>query len=290
MKKIIFSFVLVFLCLSTSSAQLLWQITGKDLPKPSYLFGTHHLIPIQFLDSIPGLYKAFNRCDVVVGEIQMNVIDEMDKLQRATIMPDNTTMKDLLSKEDYALVDAELKSVLKLGLKELAILNPEIINTMYVTELYKKTTGITDDTQADSYFQLVAIQQDKEVVGLESVDRQIEILLGNKTLQQQAQDLVETIKTKDELLVQSHQLDSLYRRGDLAKLVKLSKDEMSDDEYYTLVDRRNYEWSQVLPQHLKKSSCFIAVGALHLDGENGLINLLKKEGYKVKAIENDKFK
>lgn len=283
-KKYILFMIGLLLPIQILQAQLLWKISGNDLEKSSYIFGTHHLIPIQFLDSVPGLYYAFNRTDIVIGELQMSQMKDVEKLQQATIMPDNVLLKDLLSEEDYELVDAELKAVLQMGLKEMSMLRPGIISTMYTTELYKTYAGITDDTQADSFFQLLASRTGKRIIGLENVDSQIEILLGGKTLEEQAQELLETVQMKDEILQQSSTLDSLYKKGSIDKLMKLSKEEMAEAEYYSLVDRRNTQWVELLPEYIKEAPCFIAVGALHLPGENGLINQLKKMGYKLTPV------
>lgn len=271
-------------------AQLLWKVSGNGLKQPSYLFGTHHLIPIQFLDSVPGLYKAFNECDVIVGEMVMNNVDATDKIQKAAIMPDQTRISDLLNDEEYKLVDKELKSVLKFGLKDVSIMNPTLLLTMYEMEIYRKLTGFTEDKQSDSYFQLVATEKGKKVIGLETVDQQIAVLFGNGSLECQADILVETIQQKDSTLNELILLNKLYKKGKIDELVDLSKrknniSDMTKEEYAKLVDNRNEDWMTKLPTYFKESSCFVAVGAMHLGGENGLIKLLQKAGYKVKAVE-----
>lgn len=283
---LVFSFLL-FICIT--QAQLLWKISGNGLKTPSYLFGTHHLIPIQFLDSVPGLYKAFNNCDIVVGEMVMNTIDATAKIQTAAIMPDHIKIKDLLNDSDYVLVDSELKSALKFGLKELSIMNPTMILTMYEMEIFKKATEYTDDNQSDSYFQLVAAEKGKKVVGLETIDQQIEVLFGNGSLQRQADILVESIRQKDSILTEIKKVNKLYKEGKINELLELSNRrgnviDMTDEEFEKLVDKRNINWINQLPNLMKESSCFIAVGAMHLGGKNGLIKLLEKEGYKVKAV------
>ncbi|HEY6915362.1 MAG TPA: TraB/GumN family protein [Paludibacter sp.] len=290
MKKSILLFLLSITCYSATQAQLLWKVSGNGLKHPSYLFGTHHLIPIQFLDSVPGLYKAFNACDAVVGEIALNSIDATSRLEMAASMPNHTKMTDLLKGEKYSTVDNELRAVLKLGLKDLSMMNPTLILSMYEMELYKKTTGITDDTQSDSYFQLVAAEKNKKVVGLETVEQQINILFGNGSLERQADILYETIQHKDSALTDMIQLDKLYRAGKLNDLVELSKGkgrkaDFTDEEYTKLVDNRNADWMKKLPKLFNNSSCFVAVGTLHLGGKNGLIKQLEKAGYHVKAVE-----
>jgi len=271
-------------------AQLLWKVTGKGLKQPSYLFGTHHLFSIQYFDSIPGLFKAFNDCNVVVSEMVMNNIDASAKIRQAAVMPDHKTIKDLLNDDEYKLVDTELKSVLKLGLKNVSIMNPSLILTMYEMEIYKKLTGFSDTKQSDSYFQLVAAEKGKKVIGLETVDQQIEVLFGNGTLERQANVLVEAIQHKDKILSEMIQLNKLYKAGKIDELVELSKGKdnitkMTEEEYAKLVDNRNAEWLKKLPAILKDGSSFIAVDAMHLGGKNGLVKQLQKAGYKIKAVD-----
>jgi uncharacterized protein YbaP (TraB family) len=89
-------------------------------------------------------------------------------------MPNHTRINDLLKNERYAIVDSSLRKVMKLGLKDFAMMNPSLILSLYKMELYKKSTKQTDDTQSDSYFQLIAEQKDKKVMGLETVEQQID--------------------------------------------------------------------------------------------------------------------
>jgi len=290
MKKNILIFFSMFLGVTSIQAQLLWKVSGKGLKQPSYLFGTHHLFSIQYFDSIPGLFKAFNDCNVVVSEMVMNNIDASAKIRQAAVMPDHKTIKDLLNDDEYKLVDTELKSVLKLGLKNVSIMNPSLILTMYEMEIYKKLTGFSDTKQSDSYFQLVAAEKGKKVIGLETVDQQIEVLFGNGTLERQANVLVEAIQHKDKILSEMIQLNKLYKAGKIDELAELSKGkdnitEMTEEEYAKLVDNRNAEWLKKLPSILKDGSSFIAVDAMHLGGKNGLVKQLQKAGYKIKAVD-----
>ena len=290
MKKNILIFFSMFLGVTSIQAQLLWKVSGKGLKQPSYLFGTHHLFSIQYFDSIPGLFKAFNECNVVVSEMVMNNIDASAKIRQAAVMPDHKTIKDLLNDDEYKLVDTELKSVLKLGLKNVSIMNPSLILTMYEMEIYKKLTGFSDTKQSDSYFQLVAAEKGKKVIGLETVDQQIEVLFGNGTLERQANVLVEAIQHKDKILSEMIQLNKLYKAGKIDELAELSKGkdnitEMTEEEYAKLVDNRNAEWLKKLPSILKDGSSFIAVDAMHLGGKNGLVKQLQKAGYKIKAVD-----
>jgi len=290
MKKNVLLVISLILSITALQAQILWKVTGKGMKHPSYLFGTHHLISIQFLDSVPGLYKAFNESNIVIGEIVMNNIDASSKIQQAAIMPDNIIINDLLNDEQSKIVDTELKSVLKLSLKDLCKMNPSLILTMYEMEIYKKLTGFTDNNQSDSYFQLVAAEKDKKIVGLETIDQQIADLFGNGSLEHQADVLVETIQHKDKILNDIIQMNKLYKSGKIDELVELSvgKDNitnLTEEDYIKLINTRNAEWLTKLPALFKESSSFVAVDAIHLGGKNGLVRQLQKEGFKVKAIQ-----
>jgi uncharacterized protein YbaP (TraB family) len=273
-----------------ASAQLLWKISGNGLKQPSYLFGTHHLIPISFLDSVPGLYKAFNASEMIIGEMILCSVDATAMMQKAAIMPNHIKMSDLLDEQDFKLVDAELKRVLKMGLNDLSILNPSLILTLYEMEIYKQLTGFTDDIKSDSYFQLVGGEKGKKLLGLETIQQQILLLFENGSLQRQANLLLSSIRQKDSTLHEMLYLNKLYRVGAIDEMVALAKKTggltpFSPAEYSKLVDDRNADWSKQLPAQLQANSCFIAVGALHLGGEKGLVKLLQKAGYKVTTFK-----
>jgi len=226
---------------------------------------------------------------LVVAEVVMNNIDATAKIQQAAIMPNQTRINDLLNEDQSKLLDLELKSVMKFGLKDVSILNPSLILSMYEMEIFKKLTGFTDDKQSESYFQLVAAEKGMKIVGLETVQQQIAVLYGIGSLERQADILVETIRQKTIILNEMIQLNKLYKAGKLDNFVELSKGpdnitEMTEEEYAKLVDNRNTDWMSKLPAFFKESSCFVTVGAIHLGGNNGLIKQLQNEGYKVKAV------
>ena len=288
MKKLLLILILAFIAYSVS-AQLLWKITGNGLKKPSYLFGTHHLIPISFLDSVPGLYKAFNASEMIIGEMILSNLDATAMMQKAAIMPNHIKMKDLLDEKDYQLVDAELKRVLKMGLNDLSILNPSLILTLYEMEIYKQLTGFSDDIKSDSYFQLVGSEKGKKMLGLETIEQQISLLFENGTLQRQANLLLASIHEKESALNDMLRLNKLYRAGAIDEMVVMAKKtgdltQFTEAEYAKIVDERNADWMTKLPVQMQATSCFIAVGALHLGGEKGVVKLLQKAGFKVTAV------
>ena len=291
MKRKIFLILFLCVCVTLIQAQLLWEISGNNLKTKSYLFGTHHLVPVSFLDSIPGIYPAFNHCKVVVGEIVANDPTMVQKMTEAAKMPVYTNYHTLFSEEEYHLVDSALQVVLKMNLSDLALLKPAMINNLYIVSLYNMRYPTENQNwQLDSFFQQVANKKKTPVIGLESIDKQIDILFNLQSLERQAFLLAGTIKSPQNIETELSQLNDLYKKGDLNGLLSLYQNDTTiyaptQQESYELLDNRNLDWSITIPKLIENKACFIAVGALHLPGENGLIALLRKAGYKVKPVK-----
>ena len=285
--NLIFLFLLVGIF--TLQAQLLWKITGNGLKETSYLFGNHHLIPIQFLDSVPGLYKAFNSSKTVVSEVVINNLDATPAIRQAALLPDSVTIQSLLNKTDYEFANQEITNILRMSLENIKMMHPSLITKLYELELYKKYEHFDENTQSDSYFQLVAAKKGIPIVGLETIEQQLKLLFP-ENLHKEAQLLVESIRNKEVLINEMKEMNRLYRSGKIDELEVLANQSnkqwnVSEEENNMLIDNRNIEWVKQLPALLKNNSCFIAVGALHLPGNNGLINLLRKEGYKLTPVK-----
>lgn len=287
--KSIFLLLLSSLLFLQVQAQLLWEISGNKLTQPSYLFGTHHLVPATFLDSVAQVYKCFNSSETIVGELVLSSVDAQSALLKAAMMPQGQSIKELLSAKDFEMIDAELNSVFKIGLSELSQMQPQFITTLYMVELYKSQVIIKTDLFLDSYFQLVATEKGKRVVGLETLETQIELLFNSWSLERQTELMLATFKNKDEQLAEMLSLTQMYKKGDLAGMdaMQTAQGDLTDftpEEYALMLVNRNEAWLQQLPELMQNSSCFVAVGAGHLPGEKGLVQLLKKAGYQLKPI------
>ncbi len=269
------------------NAQLLWEISGNHLKQKSYLFGSHHLVPISFLDSIKGIYPAFNSCENVVGEIILDDPSVIKKLQQAAVITTGKTTKDWLTDAQYEVADSILKSTIEMGLQELRFFKPAMIENIYVLALYDRYFQRDEDFQIDSYFQKIGKKEGKRLFSLETVEEQIQLLLESKSLEEQAQSLYETLTSSADLLTQIEALNEKYLAQDLDGLLELNNNDttQTEEERFALIDKRNIRWAEILPKQLALGNNFIIVGAMHLPGENGLIHLLQKQGYKVKPVK-----
>ncbi len=291
---------------------LLWKITGNGLQKSSYLLGTMHTVEFSFMfDSISGMQKVFSTVEQVATEIDMIALDS---IRRKTpygandyFMPSDTTYSMLYSAEDFAFVD----SVLSAGNARYAERVPAFWQEIYISyELSLRSSKHKQKKVVMDYFVLqFARKNSKKAFFLETLQ---EISNKNKRahkskysqdLKGQASSLLFILKNPDVLSNIYNELDSLYRAQKLSmfsidKLTKyfadlfegLTEDDFRNNDLLKannsiLLKERNDAWMAKIPKIMQQGSTLIAVGAMHLTGNTGLINQLRKMGYTVKPVE-----
>ena len=257
------------------------------------MFGTHHLIPLSFLDSIAGLEGAFEATEQTVGELDMSQMNEMQmKIMGAAIMPNEYNYQTLISETDFQLLDKTLKENVGIGLEQLGRMKPAMLSNLISITLYQKYyPGVSGEKSIDQHFQDEALKRSRGVKPLETAEEQIYTLLGSQTIERQAEMLACMINHPEMLKEQMDKLQTAYLAQDLNALNTLYQEELPDDpcpstqeEKDVINKNRNTQWLKVLPGIMQEKSSFIAVGCLHLVGEDGLIEGLRKAGYKVEAV------
>ncbi len=300
MKKIFFALWLLFIITFTIPAQnnsektgaLLWKISGKGLVQPSYIFGTHHAYPLSFLDSVPGVKTAFESCEQMVGELLLSDMTALTmELQTAGTMPQDTTYHMLLTEEDYQFVDQQLASLLGVGLQILGRFKPSMLSMTYTMILFQKMFPQMNQGEAmDMWFQQQAVNRQMPIVGLETVQDQIDAIINFSSLKRQSQDLVCGLRNVAYMETQAKQLNRLYRSADLTQMDALANGEdkgpcpWNEAEEAALNKNRNEQWLKKLPGLMAAKSCFVAVGCIHLVGEVGLLVGLEQMGYTVEPV------
>ena len=166
-----------------------------------------------------------------------------------------------------------------MSLDNLNKMHPSLISKLYELELYKKYEHFDENTQSDTYFQLVAAKKGIPIAGLETVEQQVKLLFP-ENIKKETQLLVASIRNKEMLIQEMREMNRLCREGNLDALEVLANQSnkqwnVSEEENKKLIDDRNINWVKQLPDLIKNNSCFVAVGALHLPGNKGLIKLLK---------------
>ena len=284
MKYKLFLSLALFTFLTISAQQLenttLWKITGNGLEKPSYLFGTIHLTCDASFDG--AINTALDETTQIVLEIDMDDPALQQKMMGDMFMKDGKTLKDFISEEDYTMLDAFFKKHVGMSIENMQNMKPFFLSTM----LYPKML----DCPMQSYeLELVKIakQQQEEVKGLETIEDQLEVF-DKIPYEEQIKDLLKT--AKDDLKYDKANFTKMlevYGDEDISKLLKMIVEDKnySFGEYQDIfLNQRNKNWISKIESYSKDQSTFFAVGAGHLAGEEGVINLLRASGFTLTAL------
>lgn len=294
MKKILGIILFISIALNVN-AQLLWKISGNGLEKPSYIFGTHHLAPLSIKDSIADLPQAIDGTTQVYGEVIMADMMSpqfMQLMQQQMMIAGDTTLQSLFTPEQLELVSKVVKENMMADLSMLDKLKPAVI-TQQLTLLFcmKHFGGINPQEQLDTYFQQQATQSGKKVGGLETPESQLDVLFNTQTLQRQANLLFCLVQDIDKAMSQAKRLNEAYLSQNLDDVLKLMEEREGNScdplpgEMESLLDDRNKAWIEKMPAIMKDAPTFFVVGAGHLPGANGVLNLLKQQGYAVEPMK-----
>lgn len=295
MRKLFFLFVfsvLTFLysCHTTKSVtstkqpeklanSLLWKISGNGLEKPSYLYGTIHLTcDYQLTDK---LKKAFDETDKLVLEVDLSDPNMQTDMMKMIFMEDGKTIKGLLNEKDYATLNAFFKKQVGMDLTLFNSMKPIAITST----LTSKKALCENGTAYETEFMKVAKSQNEEVIGLETIADQMQVF-EKIPYEEQLKTLVEMAENgMEESRKSFEEMTKYYNAENLEGLVKIMGEQgLEADFQESLVDQRNRNWIPLITKITKESPAFIGVGALHLPGEQGVINLLRKEGFTVEPV------
>lgn len=291
MRKIIFSAIALFVSLSLN-AQILYKISGNGAKGESYVMGTHHLAPISILDSIAGFDVAISSVDAVYGEIEqseMNSPTSVQKMMSMATAPADSTLSKVFSKEQYDSIDIVIKKYSKgmVSLNALEAMKPAMVSQQLTLFMSMQVIpGFNPMQQLDSYVQQIGSQKGKSIYGFETVDFQLDILMGDY-IAKQAEDLLEAVRNEDKLNTTSIELYHAYMNQDIDKVLELMlcpDSGMDSEAEKILLTDRNENWASQLQQIMPHKSVFVCVGAGHLPGEKGLLNLLRQAGYTITPI------
>ncbi|PWT77018.1 MAG: hypothetical protein C5B59_05135 [Bacteroidetes bacterium] len=270
---------------SVSPHTLLWKVTGKNLSRPTYLFGTMHILCAEDARLSDSLKKIIQNCDEVYFEIKLDDFSGMLKSLQFMRMNDNKKLSDLLNGEDYAKVKNyfENRGAIILPFSMLERFKPLLISSLIEEE------GL--DCKSTNGMELVIMKEahsdSKKIKGLETAEFQAG-LFDSIPYDKQARDLVNYIDSVDQYKKITSELATVYRNQDLEGIDELTRTGDAGVANYLdlLLYGRNKRWVEQLDTLMPQKSLLIAVGAGHLPGEKGVISLLRQKGYTVSPILN----
>ena len=263
---------------------LLWEITGKGLTSTSWLFGTIHLIGKDDFFLTDSTKAFIDRSEMVTFEINMeemtDLTAQMGLLMKA-FMGDGKTLKDLLNEEDYKLVQEHFQEI------GLPLFMFERIKPMFLTVMASgdmSPTAMSSGEMLSYEMEIMEMAEGKKIGGLESMEFQMSVF-DSIPYDAQAQMLIESIKAADAGDEEFAKMVELYKNQDIKGMVEMMGGDEGIAEYEDLLlNTRNKNWIPVMGEMMLEQPTFFAVGAGHLGGEQGVVALLRKDGYTVKPV------
>ncbi|MFK8011097.1 MAG: TraB/GumN family protein [Marinicellaceae bacterium] len=263
---------------------LLWEVTGKEITEPSYLYGTMHLICDLSTTNKAKVQKAVDASQQLYLEVDM-----FDPNQAASIMTalsEGTKIKDIEDQE-------KKQKLLELSEKHLGMSGSIVENTNLFTIFsmvaFKAMDACAFPTSVEESIESKFDNDRSKIAGLETIAEQMEFIKASEVAN--LDNTIIGLQEFDNMKIMMKELDALYMSENINGLYTLMTEpsEVYTQEYIdkmmaVLLDKRNKNWVKQIPEIAESQPTFFAVGAGHLPGKNGVINLLREAGYTVKAV------
>jgi uncharacterized protein YbaP (TraB family) len=266
----------------------LWKITGKGGPGGVvYLAGSVHMLSQDYYPLNPAVEGAFKDSDLLVEEVDLNDMlapaAQMATLMRG-MLPAGQSLDKLLSPATLALVN-KFTAGLGDASEPLKHFKPWML-AIAIEGLELQKSGFDPNLGLDKHFFDLAQSQGKTVQGLETVDYQIS-RFDEMAMAQQDRFLADTLKELDTEKASVSKLADAWKSGDAPAVEKIVLADLKSDAgmYQRLLVDRNRNWLPTLEALFsRRGRAFIVVGAAHLVGPDGLLQMLKAKGYAVEQL------
>ena len=281
--QFIFLILLSGYCTQVTAAQdtpntLLWKVEGEGI-NTSYVFGTLHLLPQSDFLLKKKVENAFMETDLLVLELDMDDPGIQAETMKHASMKDGQTLDKLFTPEEYSAIDSELKGSVGVGLQMFNTFKPFVISAFFVATMVGEQPASFEGALVS-----MAQAQGNDVEGLETVAQQMAVF-DKFPYEDQADDIVEMVNDMEGTKKLYKDLVTLYNDENLDGLAEMM-DEYFDgeNEREILLEERNRNWIPLMEDKAKAQATFFGVGAGHLGGDEGVIELLRNAGYTVTPV------
>lgn len=264
-----------------TAKSLLWRISSKEMKKPSFLFGTMHLICPQDYFWTDSMQSTLHRSDIVCFEMDLDAPDIYLQVAKGMINNEDKKLSDYFTEEQYNDLKQYLADSVGVDISVFQMMKPVALQTM----LAERSLACSAPVSYEANIMQLAKQENKEIIGLESPGEQFD-LFDNLPADSVVKDVMNIIKGKDDSKELYGKLMTAYKNQDLPALHELIEESGKKDlDLAGFLDNRNEKWIPRMAEKMDQGSIFFAVGAGHLWGSYGVINLLRKSGYTVEPVK-----
>lgn len=285
MKKLLIIFMAAAFCAVAASSRIMWSITAPGESTPcGWLIGTMHTFGG---DDMPQyITDVIDSAETVVVEVNDDDLSMGQRLNDIILAPADSTLTRLLTPAQLDSLAAITDTVLGITRDSdmwqiLSLLKPAILSTRLAVALMPHHSDGARQP-VDLWIRDRAAAAGAEIVGLETAEQQMTMIMGRPIAEQTA-DLIDCMRHIDSMRITGYELELAYISGDIAYIEALC-----DDSSAWLVEERNRVWLPRITAILERSArTVIAVGAAHIVGPDGLARALTDLGFTVRFIPAD---
>jgi uncharacterized protein YbaP (TraB family) len=286
--KVVQVLVLLLVACNTQAQykSLLWKISGNGLKDTSYLYGTMHTADSRIIDMSNRAMPYFNNSKAYAMEIDPDGDKNMMGLMSKMMMGKDHSLQKMIPAKEYSYLDSICTSQIGVPMIMFDNVSPVIIMTIFEgVSMGLDESSVTGKVPVlDLYFHDQAKKAKKKVIGIESISEQLSAL-NTLSYQEQADMLKEEVDSFQVNKNGGSEVLKYYLDQDLDSLSTSDDDAKKSEKFYkALVVDRNARMANRMAEFIKKQSTFIAIGALHLPGDIGVIALLRKKGFTVEPV------
>lgn len=272
-----------------SSTPAIWRVSDAD--NSLYLLGSFHALSADDYPLSPAVDAAYADAELLVFELapaQLQSPDLPARIAQMARLPAGQDLQSLLPERTWQALSAWSARNPAFPLQSLRAFEPWYV-AMTVINAQARSQGFAADRGLDQHIMAMAGKSRKPSRGLESAERQI-ALFDSMNMAAQVELLDETLSDSAQSRKQLEQLHRLWKSGNVADFETVTVTRMRE-EYPELYQSVNVERNQAWLPELRKllddgwqDDVLVVVGALHLLGPDGLVQLLQKQGYRVERL------
>ncbi len=263
-----------------TGSSLLWKVEGNNLKTPSYVFGTVHMLKRSDFRLSREVLQFMSESDAVYMEIDLDNMQAISEFSQMLLLPNGTTLSDYMTDEEYVIIKNYLRDSIGTDITDFEVLKPFALQQAF-------TMNSAGEDLVSYELELLnwCYSNAKTIEGLETVAEQMAIF-DQIPYEEQIDwvlDFIENPVSTDAIF------DSIvyhYREADLQGLYKDVLDSSPEIMVYEplFISDRNKRWIPRMATIMQQGSYFFAVGAGHLPGDDGVLELLRAAGYSVQPV------
>lgn len=260
---------------------LLWKISSPELKKPSYLFGTIHMICKDDYVWTSQMQKSLKASEKVCFEMDLDDPNLMTAIAIGMMDPSGKQLKDYFNDADYKKISTYISDSLGMDISMFQQMKPMALISLFSTQAVTCPMPVSYETEI-----MKAIAKDSiEIIGLEEAKEQL-ALFEQMPIDSVIAELLSVVNNESTATEEYKEMVTAYKKQDINKLnTIIESSRINGGDIALFLDNRNAKWIERMTEKMEQNAVFFAVGAGHLVGTNGLITLLRQEGYTLTPIK-----